>query len=249
MNTNEQQTKYVVMDTSTLMEYPFMLKVANGKVYVPLTVIKQLDGLKNSTDFEKSRKAREASFYVEEGTKSNEISVLIQYDKIDGLDNESDNKIVGAAVRLMKTNPGARVALFSTDRNMRIAASGYGIVVSGPELDDFIKVKKIRTPFYCRVLILVGVLLTVMGGLFLLSTPDGLPLRMDGTMVVLGIILYFSGIVMGMRWRARQGLSFGRKGEYKNKANGNSADEGPVEDIVSRNLKIGIDNPDEYVNS
>lgn len=126
---NNNQQKYIVVDTSALIEIPDVIqRVDPATVFVPLTVIKQLDGLKNNPDIERSKKARSASFFIDEGMKNGNVTVLTAYDHVDGLDNASDNKIVGAAVRLKRENPEAVVALLATDRNMRIVAEAHGIV-------------------------------------------------------------------------------------------------------------------------
>ena len=117
-----------VVDTSAFITYPRLISHIEGQVFVPLTVIKQLDGLKNNSNINLSKRARQASFSIERAIAEKKVGILIQYDRIDALDSESDNRIVGAAVRLKNSNPDARVVLIATDRNMRIAADGYGIV-------------------------------------------------------------------------------------------------------------------------
>jgi cell division protein FtsX len=109
MNDNKQRERLVVVDTSALMDIPDVMNRIYGKFYVPLTVIKQLDGLKNIKDEERSKMARRASYFIENGPQVNAVTILTEYDRVDGLNNESDNKIVGAAVRLMKTNPMPRL--------------------------------------------------------------------------------------------------------------------------------------------
>ncbi len=122
-----QEKKFTVVDTSAMIGRPDVINLIDGQVFVPLTVIKQLDGLKNSEAAEKRKNARRASNFIEAGIKEKKISVLTKFDPVDGLDNASDNKIVGAAVRLKKENPDAEVSLIATDRNMRIVASAHGI--------------------------------------------------------------------------------------------------------------------------
>lgn len=116
-----------VIDTSAFITYPSLISHVEGQVFVPLSVIKQLDGLKNNSDTNVSKQARSASFFIEKAIKENKVALLTQFDRIDALDSESDNRIVGAAVRLKNSNPDAKVVLIATDRNMRIAASALGL--------------------------------------------------------------------------------------------------------------------------
>lgn len=124
---NRRVKKMIVVDTSALIERPDVVCSLPGQVFIPLTVIKQLDGLKNSDKDDVRKKARQASQYIEAGIKEMKISVPKKYDQVDGLDNVSDNKIVGTAVWLKKIMPDAEVNLLTTDRNMRIVASAHGI--------------------------------------------------------------------------------------------------------------------------
>ena len=116
-----------VIDTSAFITYPRLISHIEGQVLVPLTVIKQLDGLKNNSDSVICKRARQASLFIERAIAEKKVAILTAYDRIDALDSESDNRIVGAAVRLKNNHPDAKVVLIATDRNMRISASAYGI--------------------------------------------------------------------------------------------------------------------------
>lgn len=213
---NKQQTKFVVVDTSALIELPDVInRIDPATVFVPLTVIKQLDGLKTNPNTERSTKARSASFFIEEGIKSGRVTVLTQYDNVDGLDNLSDNKIVGAAVRLKKENPDAEVALLATDRNMRIVASGYGITAVIMKE----KTKMTRTPLYCFILIALGIILFLLG-------VKVIPSESVGTFV---IILGMGMIAFGLEWlRKYYNVALNRKECSRDN------------DIISQNLEFGI---------
>ena len=127
-NDIESEKIHSVVDTSAFITYPDLISHVRAQAYIPLTVIKQLDGLKNNSNGGVSKRARQASFFIERAIAEKKVAILTAYDRIDALDSESDNRIVGAAVRLKNSNPDARVVLIATDRNMRIAAEGYGIV-------------------------------------------------------------------------------------------------------------------------
>ena len=152
MENTKEIARYLVIDTSAVIENPDVVtRVRNASVCIPLTVIKQLDGLKKSSDQARSEKARKASFLIEEGIKANHITILTEFDKVDGLDNDSDNKIVGAAVYLKKKNPEAQVALLATDRNMRIVAAGYGVGLLGLSEVELRKMIKFKVPVAAKV--------------------------------------------------------------------------------------------------
>ncbi len=115
----------VVTDTSALMYLPEVLRAKACLFFVPVTAVRQLDGLKN--DPGRSVAARRASRVIEEGIHEGQVFILDQAAKVDGLANASDNKIIGTAVTLATDNPGRRVVLLTTDRNMRIVARANGI--------------------------------------------------------------------------------------------------------------------------
>ncbi|MHB8111691.1 MAG: PIN domain-containing protein [Syntrophorhabdaceae bacterium] len=125
----------VVMDTSALMYLPEVLKAKACLFFVPVTAVRQLDGLKN--DPERSEASRRASRLIEEGIHEGQVFILDQAAKVDGLANASDNKIIGTAVTLATDNPGRRVVLLTTDRNMRIVARANGI--NGVDFRDMTK--------------------------------------------------------------------------------------------------------------
>lgn len=193
-----QNKKYIVVDTSALMELPQVFSLLDGIFLVPLTVIKQLDRLKLNQDVNKSKFARQASYAIEKGIKAGYIQVLNSFDKIDALDNESDNKIVGAAVRFKRNNPELDVCLLATDRNVRIAATGFGIDgldLYGIPLEKNNPVKnnpvkknvKTKPPFYSYFLIVAG----AGGGVYGLF--NGVVALMP-----MGICLFLIGVAVGV---------------------------------------------------
>lgn len=151
--------KGFVVDTSALMDNPDIVDRVPGAVFIPLTVIKQLDGLKNNSDLDVSKQARSASFFIERAIKERRVAILTEFNRIDGLDNESDNRIVGAAVWLQENNPFADVVLVTTDRNMRIVGDGYGL---NSIADQDAKSKK-DSPKWRSVLTRIGIVLVCFG--------------------------------------------------------------------------------------
>ena len=189
-----------VIDTSAFITYPRLISHIEGQVFVPLSVIKQLDGLKNNSDINLSAKARHASFFIEEAIKENRVTLLTQFDRIDALDSESDNRIVGAAVRLKNSNPDAQVVLLATDRNMRIVAEGYGIVGRDIHLEKPADKEpvKARVPFYSYILIVAGVFGIYYG---ITAFPWGSSIeeqRLGNYLFAAGIVILFGGILSGL---------------------------------------------------
>ena len=125
----KRQYKLVVVDTSALMLFPEILKAKMCLFFIPITAVRQLDGLKNSPDPKKNGASRHASRLIEEGQQEGQVFILDQFVKIEGLDNASDNKIIGAAIQLAADNPGRKLVLLTTDKNMRFVANGHGIDV------------------------------------------------------------------------------------------------------------------------
>ena|GEM_PF-1899643 len=136
--------KTYVTDTSILMDHPNLYdRMSNCVVVVPVTVIGQLDGLKNSTDQTRANAARAASSVLDRlgamgdirsgVTIGNNVTVrtTVDYDKIDdGTGNLSDDKIIGVALRIKKEGEDD-VILKTTDKNMRNVARAYGILSEG----------------------------------------------------------------------------------------------------------------------
>lgn len=67
-----------VVDTSAFITYPRLISHVEGKVYIPLTVIKQLDGLKSNSDINLSKRARHASLFIQRAIAEKKVSILTQ---------------------------------------------------------------------------------------------------------------------------------------------------------------------------
>lgn len=231
-----QIKKGIVVDTSAMMDRPNDILRLKASIFVPLTVIKQLDGLKNSPDPDKSLKARRASYTIEDGIKAKKVVILTKYDRIDGLASESDNKIVGAAVLLKKQNPDENIMMLTTDRNMKIAASAYGIGV--PSAAEFVRQ---RIPFFLNgrliaLLIIVGIAMAILS--FQMEVSE----NTRGNILVCGMCIAFAGVYLGAYRlsvnRRRNGLC----GSYAF-----SVEDGGAEGPVAKNLAIGITDPEDWV--
>ena len=144
MKTNEHTTH--VLDTTVLINDPeVMYRMGAGTFVIPMSVIRQLDGLKKSDRIEVAKAARYVSNNLDRIGEYGDLSVGVPlstggrlkiirtYTKVDGLESDADNKIVGTALSLKKE--GYDVVLLTADTNMRIVARAYGIKTA-PDLPD-----------------------------------------------------------------------------------------------------------------
>ena len=113
-----------VLDTTVLIDDPDIIRrLGQVNVVIPTAVIRQLDGLKNSTKEGVARNARSAARFIE--IYSGRVSVSPNHVPVEGLSNWADNQIVGTAVYLNRS--AGSVTLLTTDRNMRTIARAYGV--------------------------------------------------------------------------------------------------------------------------
>lgn len=181
--------KFVVVDTSALMHFPEVLKCGGCLFFIPLTVIRQLDGLKN--DDERGNKSRQASRCVEAGQKEQKVIILNRYVPLEGVKNKSDNKIVGAAVQLAQDNPGRNIVLLTTDRNMRLVANGYGI--EAVDFDGLPEIKSLaRLPLRLHVMVWIAIVLMTAFPIF--------RNYFGGKHAVIGEYVAFLGFVVFVIW-------------------------------------------------
>lgn len=133
--------KIFVIDTSVLIEDPDVLyKLGGNEIVIPTAVIKELDGLKRHPDPDdhRAKAARHVTRTLDmlgsyqdisDGAKTSAGSIVRicnQYQIIDDLASNMDNRVVGTAIRLQEEGT-RRVILVSTDGNMRNVARSYKI--------------------------------------------------------------------------------------------------------------------------
>jgi len=138
---DDVRKKIFVIDTSVLIEDPdIFYKLGGHEIVVPTAVIKELDGLKRHPDPDEHRAkaARKVTrtldmlgMYhdISDGAKTSAGSIVRicnQYQIIDDLASNMDNRVVGTAIRLQEEGAG-HIILVSTDGNMRNVARSYKI--------------------------------------------------------------------------------------------------------------------------
>lgn len=130
-----------VIDTSALISNPAVVQIPRRHwVIIPAVVLRQLDGLKNSSDRNTAYWARKASQAIEQQQRKGNLLIEGSSLDVNALDNKADNEIIGAALWARRNYVAKNVILVSTDRNMRIAAVNCGL---GAEED-----KKRNTRWY-----------------------------------------------------------------------------------------------------
>lgn len=134
-----EKKKTYVLDTTVLIYDPdIFYKLGDADIVVPLAAIKELDGLKKSDMELAAQAARKIARTLDRwgsytdlvaGAKlptNARVYIYTDYDNVDGLESQADNKIVGAALKI-KREKDIDVILVTTDTNMRTIAGAYGI--------------------------------------------------------------------------------------------------------------------------
>lgn len=148
--------KIFVLDTNVLLHDPMALNAFHEhKVVVPMTVLEELDDIKDRRDKGVSREARIAINLMEkalENASPKEIQegvpltstttpggvfavfpdqIIRDHSNIPFLDGNphhaNDNRIINVALQLQSENPGQVVCLVTKDINMRLKAKGSGL--------------------------------------------------------------------------------------------------------------------------
>ncbi|CAN0605272.1 unnamed protein product, partial [Ectocarpus sp. 12 AP-2014] len=150
--------KVYVLDTNVLLHDPTAVTAFNEHhVVIPMTVLEELDHIKDRRDKTVSREARIAIQMIDkivdaaspqeiqegvvmpgiEGSGRGTLAIfpdqLINDDSdvpyLDGTpDQANDNRIINVALKMQAENEGAFVCLVTKDINMRIKAKGSGLL-------------------------------------------------------------------------------------------------------------------------
>jgi PhoH-like ATPase len=153
------QKKTFVVDTNVLLHDPTAITAfSEHHVVIPMTVLEELDHIKDRQEKTVSREARIAIQLIDRivdlaspqeiqtgvevpgSTRSGRLGTLAIYpdqlisdnSQVPYLDvtqdQANDNRIINVALRLQAENPGRHVCLVTKDINMRIKAKGSGLV-------------------------------------------------------------------------------------------------------------------------
>ncbi len=148
---SESPRKFVIDTNVILFDARAITKFHNSHVYVPFSVIEEVDRFKRDLG-ENGRNARQFSRFVDvlraKGTLANGIplesgdsTVYITTDQdLPNLPAElnqekADNRILGTALKLKQEDPENKVTLVTKDINLRIKADIFGVVAEDYEPD------------------------------------------------------------------------------------------------------------------
>lgn len=131
--------KIYILDTTVLLYDPnLMYELGDSTIIIPTAVIKELDGIKRSEEENKAKAARQVARTLDRLGSCGDLSAGVKlptggilrvytgYEGIDDLASQTDNRVIGAAIRLKKETEG-RVIVLTTDTNMRTIARSYGL--------------------------------------------------------------------------------------------------------------------------
>jgi PhoH-like ATPase len=140
MDDELEMEKVFVLDTCVILEDPdVFFKLGRKWIVVPTAVIRELDGLKRSSDSKKACAARRAARTLDDlsyrqnitigaiTSAGSAVRIFNRYETLDDLESWADNRILGAAVRLKSENAHYNVVIVTKDRNMRTVGRVYGI--------------------------------------------------------------------------------------------------------------------------
>jgi len=144
MDDEIEMEEVFVVDTSVIIDYPdVFINLGRKWVIVPTAVIRELDGLKLSTELKKASAARKASRMLDNWGYLQNIAfgaiteagsivrIFNRFTKVDDLASSADNRIVGSAIKLQMENKHYNLVLITNDCNMRNVARSYGIRAEG----------------------------------------------------------------------------------------------------------------------
>jgi rRNA-processing protein FCF1 len=144
----EKKKTYILDATVLIYDPDIFYKLGDADIVVPLAVVKELDGLKKSDMELTAQAARKVARTLDRwgsyadlitGVKlptNARIYIYTDYEKIDGLDSQADNRIVGAALKI-KREKDIDVVLVTTDTNMRTVARAHGITAESYAFSAF----------------------------------------------------------------------------------------------------------------
>jgi PhoH-like ATPase len=125
-NKPQAKAKAYVIDTNVIMNEPGIVKKLKGRVFIPTTVLSELDKHK-SGHAEKSRNVREFARFMEKNQSA------VSFHNSESYVGTCDEKIIQSAVALSKTHD---VSLITNDILMGVLARAQKVQVKRWELDE-----------------------------------------------------------------------------------------------------------------
>ena len=117
--------RYIV-DTNVWLDYPQIIEEKDFEIFVPTSVLKELDGLKKSNNSETAFNARRAAIYLSR-----------HIDKIHWLDAEQYNNLkIPVDDQLIKFCQDKSIPLLTNDIYLKVRAKIEGIQVEGYSRKD-----------------------------------------------------------------------------------------------------------------
>lgn len=135
--------KSFVLDTSALILSPYLMfrLEEECEIFIPEVVVRELRGLMRSTDLRVAEAAETVINALRFYSGHLAIGVVLPtgatlrtysaYERINDLAKDADNKVIGAAISLMREN-GDEVIVLTTDTYMRIIARAYNLIAKFP---------------------------------------------------------------------------------------------------------------------
>ena len=146
------QKKIFVLDTSVILyDHNAIKNFQEHDLVIPITVLEELDQFKKGND-DKNFAAREFIRYIDKASGGSTLQTWtsingrahglfkiemgtpngIDVDKVFG-ETKPDHKILNAALRVQKENPGRRVVFVTKDVNLRIKAKSLNLIAEDYE--------------------------------------------------------------------------------------------------------------------
>ncbi|MEO5673569.1 MAG: PhoH family protein [Chitinophagales bacterium] len=156
--------KIFVLDTSVIIyDYNAIRNFKEHDLVIPITVLEELDQFKKGND-DKNFAAREFIRYIDKASGSDSLQdwthingqshglFKIEMGNPNGIDTDkifgeikADHKILNAALRVKKDNPGREVVLVTKDINLRIKAKALNLIAEDYETGKIKNSKELYT--------------------------------------------------------------------------------------------------------
>lgn len=117
-----EEEKVKILDTNVLLDYPQIVTKENEYWIIPLCVLREIDGLKMSSNIETATKARKAAVYISKNKDNIEFNL---FEGTGTVDNQ-----------LMEITKAERGVLITNDIALKVIARAQGIETHGYTWDE-----------------------------------------------------------------------------------------------------------------